>query len=71
MERLDFYLGRAIGDTVWGISFANQKAKKFVIYEIVKDDDDDVIYYDSQRNCYNYHQCFLSKKELYNYIFNE
>lgn len=24
-------MGRAVGDTVWGISFATQKAKKFVI----------------------------------------
>lgn len=71
MERLDIYMGRAVGDTVWGISFATQKAKKFVISEIVKDDDENIIFYDAQRNCYKYHQCFLSRKELYNYIFNE
>lgn len=27
MERLDIFMGRAVGDTVWGISFATQKAK--------------------------------------------
>ncbi len=71
MERLDIYRGRAVGDTVWGISFATQKAKKFVISEIVKDDDENITFYDAQRNCYKFYQCFSSRMELYNFIFDE